>query len=178
MGAEARPVLTDEQWHRLSTYGAAAHLPADTWIFCAGDDVADMILVESGRVTIVRPSTADDSEAIVARYGPREFTGELNLLTRQSAYLSASACPRHRRPEPRRVTQEILPSMGARGSQQQASIGAHRFRDSEEEKSPQVIDTAPAAGRRQPGSARFPGRPGINPAVTRRRPAVHRGGAR
>ncbi|WP_250032368.1 FAD-dependent oxidoreductase [Paractinoplanes maris] len=86
---EARPALTDEQWHRLSAYGVADHLPAGTWIFRAGDEVADMILVESGRVAIVRPSTADDNEAVVARYGPREFTGELNLLTRQSAYLSA-----------------------------------------------------------------------------------------
>jgi thioredoxin reductase (NADPH) len=86
---EARPVLTGEQWQRLNTYGTLADLPTGTWVFQAGDDVCDMILVESGQVEIVRPSTADDDEATVARYGPCQFTGELNLLTQQSAYLSA-----------------------------------------------------------------------------------------
>ena len=87
--AEARPVLTDDQWQRLSSYGTPDHVPAGSWIFRAGDEVCDMILVESGRVEIVRPATADDHEVAVASYGPHEFTGELNLLTLQSAYLSA-----------------------------------------------------------------------------------------
>ncbi|BCY09214.1 cyclic nucleotide-binding domain-containing thioredoxin-disulfide reductase [Actinoplanes sp. L3-i22] len=88
--SEARPRLTGEQWQRLSAYGIAADAPAGTWIFRAGDD-SDMILIESGAVAIVRPATADDDEAIVATYGPRQFTGELNLLTQQSAYLGARA---------------------------------------------------------------------------------------
>jgi thioredoxin reductase (NADPH) len=87
--SEAQPVLTDEQWRRLSAYGAPAKLPGGTWIFRAGDDAGDMILVESGRVQIVRPSTSDDDEAVVASYGRHEFSGELNILTQQSAYLSA-----------------------------------------------------------------------------------------
>jgi thioredoxin reductase (NADPH) len=86
---EAQPVLTEEQWQRLCGYGIAAELPDDTWIFRAGDQVCDMILVEAGRVEIVRPSTSDDDEAVVASYGPRGFSGELNVLTQQSAYLSA-----------------------------------------------------------------------------------------
>ncbi|GAA2717075.1 FAD-dependent oxidoreductase [Actinoplanes palleronii] len=86
---DARPVLTDDQWQRLCSYGTPEQLPAGAWIFRAGDDVCDMIVVEAGRVEIVRPATADDHEATVADYGAREFTGELNLLTLQSAYLSA-----------------------------------------------------------------------------------------
>ncbi len=85
----ARPVLGDEQWSRLRAFGTPERLPASTWLFRAGDDVCDMILVESGQVEIVRPSTTDDPQATVAVYGPRQFTGELNLLTRQAAYLSA-----------------------------------------------------------------------------------------
>jgi thioredoxin reductase (NADPH) len=88
---QARPVLTDDQWRRLRRYGAPAEVAAGEWIFRAGDPAADMILVESGTVQIVRSSTADDGEAVVASYGPRQFSGELNLLTRQSAYLSARA---------------------------------------------------------------------------------------
>ena len=65
---EARPSLTDEQWQRLSAYGAQERLPADTWIFRAGDDVADMVLVESGQVSIVRPpTTARRSSPATAR---------------------------------------------------------------------------------------------------------------
>ncbi|WP_436536167.1 FAD-dependent oxidoreductase [Actinoplanes sp. HUAS TT8] len=86
---EERPVLTDEQWQRLLTYGTPDRRPAGTWIFQAGDDVCDMVVVQAGRVEIVRPATADEHEVTVAAYGPREFTGELNLLTLQSAYLSA-----------------------------------------------------------------------------------------
>ncbi|GAA2513935.1 FAD-dependent oxidoreductase [Winogradskya humida] len=89
--SEARPVLTGEQWARLRAYGTPSQLPAGAWIFQAGDEVSDMILVESGRVDIVRPSTSDDDEVTVASYGACEFSGELNLLTRQSAYLSACA---------------------------------------------------------------------------------------
>ncbi|MEV4343271.1 FAD-dependent oxidoreductase [Actinoplanes sp. NPDC049596] len=88
---EARPVLTAGQWQRLCSYGTPDRLAAGDWIFRAGDEVSDMILVESGRVEIVRPATTDDREASVATYGPCEFTGELNLLTLQSAYLSARA---------------------------------------------------------------------------------------
>jgi thioredoxin reductase (NADPH) len=87
--SEAHPMLTDEQWLRLSNHGTPATLPAGTWIFRAGDQVSDMILVESGHVQIVRASTSDDDEAVVASYGPHQFSGELNLLTQQSAYLSA-----------------------------------------------------------------------------------------
>jgi thioredoxin reductase (NADPH) len=88
---EARPALTDDQWQRLRSYGALTKVAAGEWIFQAGDPAADMVLVESGTVQIVRASTADGGEAVVASYGPRQFSGELNLLTRQAAYLSARA---------------------------------------------------------------------------------------
>jgi thioredoxin reductase (NADPH) len=88
---EANPVLTEEQWQRLRGYGLPEHAPAGTWVFQAGDDVCDMILVDSGRVQIVRPATADEDEAVVAGYGPHAFSGELNVLTGQAAYLGARA---------------------------------------------------------------------------------------
>lgn len=87
--SEANPVLTEEQWQRLAGYGISEMVPADTWIFRAGDDVSDMLLVGSGRLQIVRPATSDDDEAVVASYGRHEFSGELNVLTQQAAYLSA-----------------------------------------------------------------------------------------
>lgn len=57
----------------------------------AGDPSGDVILVERGTVQIIPPSTSDEGEAVGASYGPRQFSGELNLLTQQAACLSARA---------------------------------------------------------------------------------------
>ncbi|MHA6759426.1 Crp/Fnr family transcriptional regulator [Streptacidiphilus sp. PAMC 29251] len=87
----ARPALSDGQWARLRAYGTERATGAGEVLFRAGEPAGDMILVESGEVEIVRPDTSDAGEVVVARYGPHEFSGELNLLTGQSTYLSARA---------------------------------------------------------------------------------------
>ena len=45
--------------------------------------------MESGGVEVSRPATSDSAEAIINSHGPHRFVGELNLLTGQSAYLTA-----------------------------------------------------------------------------------------
>ncbi|MEU3461260.1 FAD-dependent oxidoreductase [Streptomyces sp. NPDC006733] len=86
---EARPKLSDEQWTRLRAYGTRQATQAGDVLFHAGEPDGPMILIETGGLEIVRPHTSDGQEAVVARYGAREFSGELNLLTEQSTYLSA-----------------------------------------------------------------------------------------
>ncbi len=86
---EAAPVLSDEQWSRLKTYGNEQLTEAGDILFRAGEAIADMILVESGGIEILRPAGSDADEAVVAGYGSRQFSGELNLLTGQSTYLNA-----------------------------------------------------------------------------------------
>lgn len=86
----AQPVFTDAQRQRFRSYGIAQHARPGTWFFRAGQDSCDMLLVESGTVEIIA-RTADSPEAVVAQYGPRQFSGEMNLLTGQSTYLNARA---------------------------------------------------------------------------------------
>ncbi|MGW3746058.1 FAD-dependent oxidoreductase [Streptomyces sp. NPDC005146] len=86
---EVRPALSDEQWARLQAYGIKQMTEAGDVLFHVGEPAGDMILVESGGIEIFRPGTSDGREAVVARYGAREFSGELNLLTGQATYLGA-----------------------------------------------------------------------------------------
>ncbi len=58
-------------------------------VFRPGDPAYDLIVIETGWIEIVSPATGEEPEAVVARYGPGGFLGELNLLTGQTAYLTA-----------------------------------------------------------------------------------------
>ncbi len=87
----SRPVFTDAQWERLLGYGTEQAVAPGTWLFRAGEASCDMLVVERGAIDIVRARTADGPEAVVAHYGPGQFSGELNLLTGQATYLDARA---------------------------------------------------------------------------------------
>ena len=86
-----RPDMSDPQRARLKAFRERTDATAGTWVSEAGDDVSEMILVDAGSVEIVRPATSDEPEVVVASYGRGGFSGELNVLTRQAAYLSARA---------------------------------------------------------------------------------------
>ena len=85
----AQPVFTEHQWERFRAFGTAQHAPAGTWLFRAGQPDCDMLLVQTGSIDIIRAATADSPEAVVAHYQPRQFSGEMNLLTGQATYLDA-----------------------------------------------------------------------------------------
>ncbi|MFQ6395614.1 FAD-dependent oxidoreductase [Nocardia sp. KC 131] len=87
----AQPTFTDAQWDRFRSYGTTQTAGPGTWLFRAGQQSCDMLLVESGTVDIIRARTADSPEAVVAHYGARQFSGEMNLLTGQATYLDARA---------------------------------------------------------------------------------------
>jgi thioredoxin reductase (NADPH) len=85
------PNFSDEQWKRLLGYGAPEVVKSGTWLFRAGEPTCDMILVDSGAIDILLARSGDGPETVVAHYRPRQFAGELNLLTGQATYLEARA---------------------------------------------------------------------------------------
>ena len=83
------PQLTAEQFARLAAYGVAQEVRSQDIVFRPGDPAYDLIVIEAGWIEIVSPASRDEPEAVVAAYGPGGFLGELNLLTGQTAYLTA-----------------------------------------------------------------------------------------
>jgi thioredoxin reductase (NADPH) len=59
-------------------------------LFADGDQTYDMIVVLEGSIEIVENHRQED-EASIITYGPREFIGEMGLLTGQTVYLSGVA---------------------------------------------------------------------------------------
>ena len=83
------PELSEAQWRRLEKYGTAMQANVGDILFAAGDQWYPVILVDGGRVEVVRPATDSLSEAVVVSYGPRAFVGELGALSGQKAFLTA-----------------------------------------------------------------------------------------
>jgi thioredoxin reductase (NADPH) len=59
-------------------------------LFADGDQTYDMIVVLEGSIEILENHRQED-EASIITYGPREFIGEMGLLTGQTVYLSGVA---------------------------------------------------------------------------------------
>jgi thioredoxin reductase (NADPH) len=83
------PRLSGDQFARLTAYGVAQDVRIRDVVFRPGDPSYDLIAIETGWIEIVSPAARDEPEAVVATYGPGGFLGELNLLTGQTAYLTA-----------------------------------------------------------------------------------------
>lgn len=81
--------LSQAQLARLTGYAVAQAVVVGDVVFSPGDVDYDLVVIESGWIEILTPSTGDEPEAVVARYGPQGFLGELNFLTGQTAYLIA-----------------------------------------------------------------------------------------
>ena len=85
----AYPALTDAQLARLATYGETRDLDAGATLYTPADDHNDLYAVLAGEIEIRDESRGHDVE--FARFGPRGFVGELNLLTGQRPYVTARA---------------------------------------------------------------------------------------
>lgn len=85
-----RPLLGESQLTTLRRYGTEHRVVDGEILFADGDKSYDMIVVLEGGVEIVEHHRQPD-EAVIITYGPREFLGEMGLLTGQSVYLSAVA---------------------------------------------------------------------------------------
>ncbi|GAA3241483.1 FAD-dependent oxidoreductase [Dactylosporangium siamense] len=89
VAAPRGPVLNDEQFRRLTTYGAEEHVELGQELYTSGDEKYDCFLLLTAAVDIVRDATAVEPARLIYRGGPGDFLGELNLLTGQHVYLTA-----------------------------------------------------------------------------------------
>ncbi|XVU30139.1 FAD-dependent oxidoreductase [Actinoplanes sp. CA-054009] len=85
LAAAAFVALDEEQFARAVTYGRAQPVRAGDVLFDAGDENGDLILIESGGADVVHSG----SDEAILHAGPRQFVGELNLLTGQTRILTA-----------------------------------------------------------------------------------------
>src|SRR5437764_3902187 len=74
---------------RLIPLSTARAVSVGDVLFSAGDRDYDFFYLESAEVDIVRGATPDAPAEVVAHHGSGRFLGELNMLTGQSAYLTA-----------------------------------------------------------------------------------------
>ncbi len=85
---DQRPLLGTAQLSALRRYGTEVPVNVGDVLFADGDDAYDLIVVLDGRVEILE-HLGSASETLIIDYGPREFLGEISLLTGQRVFLSA-----------------------------------------------------------------------------------------
>src|SRR5258708_5035943 len=83
-----RPVLSGPQLDVLRRYGAEQRVAMGDVLIRDGDETYDLIVLLEGEAQIVEHYAQPD-EFVIVTYGPREFMGEIGLLTGQRAYLTA-----------------------------------------------------------------------------------------
>ena len=83
-----RPVLSEPQLDVLRRYGAEQRVAMGDVLVRDGDETYDLIVLLEGEARIVEHYAQPD-EFVIVTYGPREFMGEIGLLTGQRAYLTA-----------------------------------------------------------------------------------------
>ena len=81
----ATPLLTDAQFATFQSYGRREQLPAGRQVVWSGQRDADMFLVVSGELEVVRAG----SGSLVK--GAGQFIGELGVLTGETSYIDAHA---------------------------------------------------------------------------------------
>jgi thioredoxin reductase (NADPH) len=82
--------LGESQLAVLRRYGAEHHVEVGEILFADGDQNCDMIVLLEGEADIIEHHGQPD-ESVNVTYGPREFLGEMGLLTGQSVYVTAVA---------------------------------------------------------------------------------------
>jgi thioredoxin reductase (NADPH) len=85
-----QPLLSDGQLTVLHRYGVEQEMAAGEVLFADGDETYDLVVILEGEADIVQ-HYGRQNQVVLASYGPREFLGELGLLTGQRAYLTAVA---------------------------------------------------------------------------------------
>jgi len=87
--AQMFPQLTPAQIDRISTVGHRRDVRAGDVLFDVGDQNTRFFVVLSGSVEIVRP--IGDRDEPVTLHHPREFTGEINMLSARRSLVRARA---------------------------------------------------------------------------------------
>ena len=88
---EGAPILDAHTLAALQPLGTVREVEAGEILFRAGDAADDFIVILEGSVEIVRPGVGWSPEEVLTTHVAGGFLGEMNLLTRQKAYLTARA---------------------------------------------------------------------------------------
>lgn len=82
------PRLTEAQMATMEAAGRREQVSAGQILFSPGDLDFDLIVVASGCVEII-DAYGTPGERVIVSYGPRQFAGELNLITLEPTLLTA-----------------------------------------------------------------------------------------
>lgn len=84
----AFPRLTEEELDELLPLSICEEYNDGQYLFTAGDEAADLIVVKSGLLDIVNPA---DNNKLVVTHKPGHFSGDIDLLTRRPIIISGIA---------------------------------------------------------------------------------------
>jgi thioredoxin reductase (NADPH) len=97
-GGDASPVasgssprLTEGELELVASLGERERVEPGAALFSPGDTDLDFFVVESGLVRITNITGSAAPARDVARHGPREFVGDIDLLTRRASAVGAIA---------------------------------------------------------------------------------------
>jgi thioredoxin reductase (NADPH) len=86
--AVAFPELDDAQLALVAALGEERRLGPGHVLFATGDRNYDWVVLRSGRIEVVGIDEHGDERLVIA-YGPRQFIGEVNLVTHQRTFATA-----------------------------------------------------------------------------------------
>jgi thioredoxin reductase (NADPH) len=84
----AFPTLTDEELEQLKPIAIAREFEDGDIVFKAGDQDADLYVIESGALDIINP--ANDNRLVVS-HGPGQFSGDIDLIIRRQVVVTGVA---------------------------------------------------------------------------------------
>jgi CRP-like cAMP-binding protein len=85
----ANPMLNADELDYLTSLGERCAFAEDEALFCAGDFPFDSHVILSGKLRALDVSTGD--RIVFLRYGPGDFTGDLNLFANRPAMVTVEA---------------------------------------------------------------------------------------
>lgn len=85
----AFPTLNDEQLKIVARFGELVQVDRNDTLIKQGQKGYPFFVIQTGSVRIVE--LCDEKETLVVTHGPREFTGDVDMLTGRSAVISAIA---------------------------------------------------------------------------------------
>jgi thioredoxin reductase (NADPH) len=83
------PTLTAAQIARIAAHGRLRQVQPGDVLVKAGDRTSHFYVVIKGQIELVRPN--EETEELVALYGPGKFTGEVNLLSGRRGFVQIRA---------------------------------------------------------------------------------------
>jgi len=81
------PRLDESQIAKLESVGRRRPISGGEILFATGDADYDLVLVLAGELEIIDDLGTEDEE-VLTRFGPRQFAGELSLITKEPPLLS------------------------------------------------------------------------------------------